>query len=136
MNISVPEGRIFHPWHLWEDYRYNFYDNCGGVEKEEKSKKVIEFFSDPELTKDCMMYVVKNWRFSMEHNLTNNSLNKIAYIGQCACAYYGNIPYTVTMENWSKLNESTRKTADKIAQECIDVWYKQNKFIQRCLNLD
>jgi len=136
MNSKTELNRIYHPWNLWEDYENNFYDNCSGVEKEEKAKKVIEMFNSESLTRECMFYVVDNWRYSMEHNLTNNSMNKIAYIGQCACCYFGNIPNTITMECWSKLTNDVKERSNRIAKEAIDRWSENNKTIQLCLNLD
>lgn len=136
MNTSIEKGRIYHPYHVWEDYKNGFYENCSGEEKENKISKVIEMFNDAKKTRECMFYVVDNWKFSMEHNLTNNSMNKIAYIGQCACAYYDNIPNTVTMEAWSKLSKEVQDRSDSIAIEAIERWKNNNKIIQLCLNID
>lgn len=72
--------QIFHPFHLWEDHKHSFYDNCSGKVKEEKLKVCIEFFSDAEKTHEFMERVLKYWKYSCEHNLTNNSMNKIAYL--------------------------------------------------------
>lgn len=136
MNVKPEKNRIYHPWSKWEDYNYSFYDNCTGSEKEEKAAKAVEMFNCEKSTRECMFYVVENWTYSMEHNLTNNSLNQIAYIGQSACAYYANIPCTVTMEIWSTLSEDVQERSNKIAKEVIEHWKKQNKRIQLCLNLD
>jgi len=136
MNIKVEKNRIYHPWNEWEDYHYSFYDNCTGQEKLNKLEAVVNMFNSAIDTERCMLYVVDNWTNSMEHNLTNNSMNKIAYIGQAACAYYDNIPATITMEAWSLLSEEVKDRSNRIAQGAIDRWNTNNKFIQRCLNLD
>ena len=132
----IKTKQIFHHWELWEDYRYNFYDNCSGEEKVKKSQSVFDMFNSEQETRRCMFFVVDNWRYSMEQNLTNPSINKVAYIGQCACAYFDNIPNTVTMENWSHLDKAVRDRSDKIALEAIERWKSNNKFIQLCLSLD
>lgn len=136
MNNSIDKKRVYHPWDKWEDYTFSFYENCTGKDKDIKIAQVLDMFSSLESTRECMFFVVDNWKHSMEHNLTNKSMNRIAYIGQCACAYYKNIPSTITMEAWSSLDSETQKRADKIAQEAIDRWSKNNQFIQICLNLD
>ena len=136
MNIKVEKDRIYHPWDKWEDYESNFYNNCTGEEKEGQILKVLEMFNDSDLTRKCMFYVVDNWKYSMEHNLTNSSMNKIAYIGQSACAHFNKIPSTVTMEAWSLLTQENKDRADGIALEAISRWKENNKLIQRCLNLD
>jgi hypothetical protein len=128
--------RIYHPYWLWEDYKNGFYDNISGDQKKTLILKVIEMFNDEKLTTYNMNYVVDNWKYSMEHNLSNNSINKIAYIGQCACCNYFKIPNSITMECWSKLSKETQIRANKNAIESIDRWVNNNKFIQLCLNLD
>ena len=128
--------QIYHPWHLWEDHKHGFYNNCSGEEKKKNKELVRKMFLDEVETKKCMYYVVDNWKFSMEHNLTNSSVNKIAYIGQCACCYYSGIPNTVTMEVWGTLPEAVRTKADEIAKEVLEYWKESNKYIQTCLNLD
>ena len=136
MNLKVEKNRIYHPWHEWEDYKCNFYDNCTGQEKESKLQSAVKMFNSDIDTERCMNYVMENWTNSMEHNLTNNSLNQIAYIGQSACAYYDNVPATITMEAWSLLTDEVKERSNQLAQGVIDKWNKKNKFIQRCLNLD
>ena len=128
--------RVFHHYKLWEDYKWGFYDNCSGSERDKKIQSVIEMFNSEQLTTEHMNRVIKEWKYSCEHNLTNESLNKIAYIGQAACCIYDNIPNTVTMEAWSLLDEEIKSRADKIAQSVIDKWNSQNKYIQLCLNTD
>lgn len=128
--------RIYHPYWLWEDYKAGFYDNVSGEQKKEMIKNVLTMFNSKSLTRKFMMKVVKEWKYSCEHNLTNESLNKIAYIGQSACCLYARIPNTITMEAWSLLTDEVKKRSDKIALEIISYWEEQNKEIQLCLNLD
>lgn len=136
MNSKTDLKRIYHPYWLWEDYKAGFYNNCSGKEKEEKIKSVIKMFNNAELTEKYMNRVINEWVYSCEHNLTNNSINKIAYIGQGACCLFDEIPSTVTMEAWSELTKEVQDRSDKIALEVISKWYKQNENIQLCLNLD
>ena len=135
MNEKIGK-RIFHPYTKWEDYPNSFYDNCTGSEKAIKKQLVTDMFNSKEETERCMFYVVDNWTYSMEHNLTNPSINKIAYIGQTACAYFGNIPSTITMETWSSLTDEVKERANSIAKQAIQRWNTNNKFIQLCLSLD
>jgi hypothetical protein len=121
---------------MWEDYKFGFYENCSGNEKVEKIHKVLELFNNEELTKEYMYKVLELWPYSCEHNLTNESLNKIAYIGQAACCIYAKVPNTVTMEAWSLLEKDIQDRSDKIAKEVIEHWKYKNRFIQLCLKLD
>jgi hypothetical protein len=128
--------RIYHPYWLWEDYRAGFYENCSGEVKKQLIIKGIEMFNSEDLTRDNMFYVIENWKYSCEHNLTNESLNKIAYIGQSACCVYAKIPSTVTMEIWNLLNSEVQIRSNNIAIEAIKKWNENNKIIQLCLNID
>lgn len=128
--------RIYHPYWLWEDYKNGFFDNVSGEQKKQLQLKVIEMFENEQLTIENMNYVVDNWKYSMEHNLTNNSLNHIAYIGQSACCNYAKIPNTITMECWSMLDIKVQERANKNAISAIERWKESNKIIQLCLKLD
>lgn len=128
--------RIYHPYWLWEDYKAGFYDNVSGDQKQKLLLKVVEMFNSKTLTKENMLKVINLWVYSCEHNLTNESLNKIAYIGQGACCLYAGVPSTITMEAWSLLTDDVKERSNKIALEVINQWESNNKFIQLCLKLD
>lgn len=128
--------RIYHPHWLWEDYVNGFYENVSGEQKKLCISKCLEMFNDENLTIENMNFVVDNWKHSMEHNLTNNSMNHIAYIGQSACCNYFKIPNSITMECWSKLSKDVQQRANKNAISAIERWKENNKFIQLCLKLD
>lgn len=128
--------RIYHPFNLWEDYKAGFYDNCSGSKKAEYKKECLKLFNNLELLKEQMLRVVNEWKYSCEHNLTNPSMNKIAYIGQGAACIYKGIPNTVTMECWSLLSKEVQKEADKIAEVVLNEWENKYKINQLCLNFD
>ncbi len=129
--------RIYHPYQKWEDYKHGFYNNLSGKDKDEKIKLCIEMFRSVDKTKEYMNKVINEWKYSCEHNLTNESMNKIAYIGQAACCLFADIPNGVTMEAWNMLDNVVQVRSDRLAQTVIDNWtLKQNKQNQLCLNLD
>lgn len=117
--------RIYHHYEKWEDHKHGFYDNVSGKNKKELINKVIEMFSDSELTKKYMRRVITEWKYSCEQNLSNSSMNKIAYLGQSACCLYANIPSTITMEAWSLVDKDKRNKADEIARNLIKEWEVQ-----------
>ena len=129
-------SRIYHPYWKWEDYKAGFYDNVSGEKKKFLFNKVIEMFSDQKLTKENMERVINEWEFSCQHNLSNESMNKIAYIGQGACCLYAGVPSTITMEAWSSVSKENQNKANEIAELILQKWISNNKKIQLCLNLD
>lgn len=121
-------NQIFHPYWLWEDYKHGFYENCSGLAKEQYIEKVIEMFECEHTTRKFMLRVIDEWKFSCEQNLTNPSMNKIAYIGQAACCLYANVPNTVTMNAWNLLDTDTQDRSNKIAKEVLDTYFKKNNY--------
>lgn len=119
--------RICHPYWLWEDYKSGFYDNLSGKEKENKIKSVLTLFNSAELTEKYMQRVVNEWKYSCEHNLSNESMNRVAYIGQAACCLYDKAPNLITMYAWKFLDLDVRERSDKIAKKIILLWEQKRK---------
>lgn len=111
--------RIYHRFEYWECYKAGLYSNKSNLNKENLALKVVEFFEDSLKTKQFMIKVIEEWKYSCEHNLSNISLNRIAWLGQAACCIYAKIPYKVTMESWRLVNELKRNEACFIAEEII-----------------
>lgn len=119
--------RIYHSYDKWEDFKHGFYDSVSGKNKELLIESVAELFSSPELTEEYMQRVLNEWVFSCEHNLTNTSLNRIAYLGQSACCLYAKVPSSVTIGAYSKLPKEIRDRSDKIARILIKRWEQKRK---------
>jgi hypothetical protein len=120
-------NRIYHHYEKWEDFKAGFYDNITGNNKEKLILKVIELFNNPALTEKYMRKAINEWIYSCEHNLSNISLNRIAYIGQAACCLYASVPCTITMNAWNKIHISYRNVADSIAIKIIKEWEQNQK---------
>ena len=131
---KIEQGRIYHHYEKWEDWKHGFYDNCSGNEKEKKIALVLEMFNDENKTREYMTRVINEWVYSCEHNLTNSGMNKIAYLGQAACCLYAKIPNTITMEAWSLLENKIKKRSNKIAEEVLNIWINKIQNKQLCLN--
>jgi len=125
--------RIYHRYEYWECFKNGFFKNISGDEKKELSKKVIELFEDSKKTEIFMKKVIAEWVYSGEHNLTNISLNRVAWLGQSACCIYAGIPYSITMENWRFVSEKKRIKACEIAEILIEEYEKKFKRQQLCL---
>lgn len=114
--------QIFHPYNLWEDHKHGFYDNISGKNRGDLENKVFELFENEKICEEYMFRVINEWRYSCEHNLSNNSMNKIAYIGQSACCLFGGVPSTITMDCWSHLDKEVRERANEIAEKALACW--------------
>jgi len=58
-------------------------------------------------------------------------MNKVAYLGQSACALYSKIPSTVTMEAWSLVPSEFQSIANSIANEIIVEWEEKHTLCQK-----
>lgn len=76
-------------------------------------------FSDYELTEQQMNRVISEWPFSTEHNLTNETMNRVAWLGQASTCIYCGAPQQLTMTTWNELPHEVRDNADLIALEII-----------------
>lgn len=126
--------RIYHRFEHWECYKAGFFKNSSPEEKENQAKKVIELFSNPKQTEIFMKKVLVLWPNSCEHNLTNMSMNRVAWIGQSACCLYAQIPYRITMENWRFVPKEFQEIACDIAEKVIKEFEVNYKTRQLCLN--
>jgi len=127
MNLKVSQKQIFHHYEMWEDWKHGFYDNCSGEEANKKAQLVKEMFNSEALTRQYMTKVINEWIYSCEHNFTNNSMNKIAYLGQAACCLYGGVPNLITMNTWKYLDQEVRLRSDDIASQIILKWIQKKK---------
>jgi len=125
--------RIYHRYENWECFKNGFFKNVSGAEKTNHVEKVKELFHDSKNTEVFMNKVLIEWPFSTEHNLSNNSLNRIAWLGQAACCLYAGIPYRITMETWRYVDEKKQVKACEIAEKIIAKYESKNK--QLCLNI-
>ena len=118
-------NQIFHHFSKWEDYKAGFYNRSCFNDKEhiEKSVKLLsnqkEFYS-------YAKRVIDEWVYSCEQNLTDPSLNKIAYIGQSACCLANGTPAFVTRNAWWFIDDKDKELANKTAMKILNEWKQRH----------
>jgi hypothetical protein len=123
--------RIYHPHTLWEEVTHNMWGKSNN--REGDLQWAIEFTGDHTLYGSWMLKVVDDWKYSCEHNLSNPTQNRKAWIGHAACAYAENCPEDIVRKAWSYLDEQQQIAANKKADEAIAAW--QKGYIE-CQNVD
>ena len=111
--------QIYHHFSKWEDYKNGFYDSSC-KDKDLHITKAINLLSDENKFYNIATKLIKEWKYCCEHNLTDNSINRIAYIGQVSCCYFNNTPSFITKEAWWKIDESTRNKANNVAKRVLN----------------
>lgn len=76
--------KIWHHWEKWECYKHGFYNSSppSGISSDQAKEMYRKFLSDLNKFENALKKVIKEWKYSCEHFLTNSSINKIAWLGQ------------------------------------------------------
>ena len=115
--------RIYHRWENWECYPAGFFEvhPPKGMTDEECEETYKELLTDIPEFKRIMYLVIRDWPNSCEHNLTNERMNRIAWMGQAALCYKYGIPSRYR-GGYHRLSEKQKYEADKAALEVINYW--------------
>lgn len=86
--------KVWHPWHTWECYRGGFFATVppSGMDADEAMQKYAEFLADTARFACAMIRVTSEWPNSSEHWLTNEKMNRIAWLGQAAMCIDTGVP--------------------------------------------
>lgn len=117
--------RKWHRYEKWEDYQHGMWRIVSGEERDQLLKQAVEFTGNAELYGSYMMKVALEWPIACEHNLTELSMNRQAWIGHAAACLALGLPEDVTRAAWAKLTQEQQDKANAKAQEAIDFWEAQ-----------
>jgi ParB-like chromosome segregation protein Spo0J len=115
--------RIYHTWDKWECYRAGFYEERppDGMAQEQGEEMYRAFLSDTTAFEVALAGVISEWKFSCEHYLTNERMNRIAWLGQASMAYAHRIP-SCCRGGYNRLTDSQKETADLLALRYLNKW--------------
>lgn len=116
-------NRIYHTWDKWECYREGFFEvhPPKGMTEDECHEKYRDLLLDIPQFKAIMRCILRDWPNSVEHNLTNERMNRIAWMGQAALAYRYRIPARFR-GGYNLLSVEEQQVADQSALEVINEW--------------
>jgi hypothetical protein len=114
--------RIFHPWDKWEDYKNNFYGGVCEYDHDKSLSIYAALLKDIPRFEEALKIIISTWKYSCEHNLTNEAMNRIAYMGQAANALVNRAPSSVSMGGYNLLSKEEQIAADALAQKYINLW--------------
>ncbi len=95
------------------------------MNKEECEATYCEFLSNTPAFRDALRQVITQWKYSCEHYLTNNSMNRIAWLGQASLCYATGIPSTFR-SGFNLLSEEQQNNANLLALEYLNKWLVAN----------
>lgn len=116
------KNRIFHTYEKWECFKAGFYaTNKPGMTTEQCEREYYNLLTDKELFESTLNSVIIEWKYSCEHYLTNNSMNRIAWLGQASLCYAKQIP-SCYRSGWNLLNEQQQQEANELAHKYLNKW--------------
>ena len=120
-------GRILHTWDKWECYRSGFYAERprDGMSQEDGEAAYSEFLSDLSRFEASLKAVTSEWKHSCEHYLTNDRMNRIAWLGQASVAQALGIP-SCCRGGYQRLSEEQKYAADMLALKYLNQWLSTN----------
>lgn len=126
--VKIPnEGdstRIFHPYDRWEAIQYGFFNSTHPTLTAEQCRYKYKVLLSDIIEFDRVIELIFNeWPNSCEHNLTNRSLNRIAWLGQAAVSYKYKVP-AVFSSGWEMLNAEEKSRANMVAFRALNRWLK------------
>jgi hypothetical protein len=108
------KGRVYHTWEKWECFRAGFYaERPADMTQEEGEEKYREFLADPARFESALAVLTQQWTHSCEHYLTNDRMNRIAWLGQAAVAYAMRIP-SCCRGGYHRLTDEQKAAADAV----------------------
>lgn len=95
----------------------------GDVDDKKKAvEQAIEFTGDAPLYGSYMQRVIREWPISCENALTDQYINRKAWLGHAAVALALRIPEDITRLAWGHLNYEQQLLANKEADAAIQTW--------------
>lgn len=118
--------RIFHTWDKWECYPAGFYENSKeGMTKEQCEEAYRSLLADDQRFENALARVISEWKNSCEHYLTNENMNRIAWLGQASLCIELGIP-SCYRSGYFLLSEEEQKKADLLALKYLNKWLETN----------
>ncbi len=111
--------RLFEKYTEWEDYKNGMYEMYK-TEDEDLIRKSVYLLTNSVLFLEACKSVIKDWKITTSVHLTNNTINKKAWIGQASCNYLYKVPELLTRVAWGKLTKRQQETANQIAETVIN----------------
>lgn len=126
--------RVWHPIQKWESVRAGLYaDGAPRRMTAERAKQAYaEFLSDSSRFSYALQRVLTEWPIACEQFLSNESINRIAWLGQAAMCIETGVPCQYRA-GFALLTPEQQAEANRIADEALQEWSKRVRPVQLLL---
>ena len=115
--------RIYKTWDQWECYPAGFYETKApnGMSDEEAIGAYADFLRDLPRFGLALFGVLWTWPNSCDHYLSNERMNRIAWLGQAAMCYDTGIPSRYR-SGYFRLTPEERLAVDTLCLGYLNIW--------------
>lgn len=115
--------RIYHTWEKWECYPAGFYndDPPKGMTSQEATEAYMYFLRDLPRFERALIRVLDEWPRSCEHSLSNERMNRIAWLGQASMCVEAGVP-ACFRGGFNLLSKDEQAAADAMALKYLNIW--------------
>lgn len=116
--------RIYHTWDKWECYPAGFYESYPqdrSITDDEARAIFAEVLRDIPRFKIALERVLAEWPNSCEHYLSNERMNRIAWLGQAALCIAEGIPSRYR-GGYNQLTDAEKAASDDAALDALNTW--------------
>lgn len=116
-------NQAFAPYYEWEDYLSGFYKHkCNKPCNISKSREML---LSHELFYQDSLNTFRNWPVTCLVHLTNNTINRKAWIGHAAAYFNYGVCEACTVKAWHSLNENEQYSANNTADAAVKEWIEK-----------
>lgn len=118
--------RIYHTWEKWECYPAGMYETTApnGMTGGEANETYRQLLVDTSLFERTLLKVLRTWPKSCEHYLSNEKMNRIAWLGQAALCVHAKVPRCFR-GGFNLLTEREKREANEAALRALNIWLKR-----------
>ncbi len=122
-------NRIYHTWDKWECYPSGFYETKPpkNMTVEQAKRAYAEFLACDWKFAAAADWLIVTWKNSCEHYLTNEKMNRIAWVGQASMCIDSGVSKCFC-GGYFLLSQEQRDRADQIALDAINKWMLKNGY--------
>lgn len=116
-------NRVYHTWDKWECYPAGFYEDHPpkGMTATEAEDTYASLLRDIPAFEGALSRVLAEWPNSCEHYLSNENMNRIAWLGQASLCIARQVP-SAFRGGFNKLTPEEQVLANEAALRALNQW--------------
>lgn len=121
--MILKTNQVYHPWDKWECFASGFYntDPPDGLTREEAKEAYATFLRDTQRFDNAIKRVMVEWPISCEQFLSNEHINRVAWIGQSAMFIETGVP-CIFCGGFRLLSNHDQTVANVTALKALTGW--------------